>query len=85
MSSDFYCLSYSLIFVQVCHVFLPLPLQLLRIDYYNLTKFYGTVKFDEGVFGVFEYGERGSLRVSMACKHSAQVQFGVAILNDYFD
>ncbi|XP_041671715.1 heat-stable enterotoxin receptor isoform X2 [Cheilinus undulatus] len=35
---------------------------LLRIDYYNLTKFYGTVKFDQGVFGVFEYGERGSLR-----------------------
>ncbi|XP_035987912.1 heat-stable enterotoxin receptor [Fundulus heteroclitus] len=35
---------------------------LLHIDYYNLTKFYGTVRFDEGVFGVFEYGERGSLR-----------------------
>uniref|UniRef100_A0A672GC28 Guanylate cyclase n=1 Tax=Salarias fasciatus TaxID=181472 RepID=A0A672GC28_SALFA len=35
---------------------------LLQIDYYNLTKFYGTVKLDEGVFGVFEYGERGSLR-----------------------
>uniref|UniRef100_A0A4W6BQ97 Guanylate cyclase n=1 Tax=Lates calcarifer TaxID=8187 RepID=A0A4W6BQ97_LATCA len=35
---------------------------LLQIDYYNLTKFYGTVKFDQGVFGVFEYGERGSLR-----------------------
>ncbi|XP_028263500.1 heat-stable enterotoxin receptor-like [Parambassis ranga] len=35
---------------------------LLHIDYYNLTKFYGTVKLDEGVFGVFEYGERGSLR-----------------------
>lgn len=38
--------------------------QLLQIDYYNLTKFYGTVKFEQGVFGVFEYGERGSLRVS---------------------
>ncbi|KAF3704659.1 Heat-stable enterotoxin receptor [Channa argus] len=36
--------------------------ELLHIDYYNLTKFYGTVKFDQGVFGVFEYGERGSLR-----------------------
>ncbi|KAM9837381.1 guanylyl cyclase C [Aulostomus maculatus] len=36
--------------------------KLLQIDYYNLTKFYGTVKFDQGVFGVFEYGERGSLR-----------------------
>uniref|UniRef100_A0A8C7NC40 Guanylate cyclase n=1 Tax=Oncorhynchus kisutch TaxID=8019 RepID=A0A8C7NC40_ONCKI len=35
---------------------------LLHIDYYNLTKFYGTVKYDHGVFGVFEYGERGSLR-----------------------
>ncbi|XP_053269862.1 guanylyl cyclase C [Pleuronectes platessa] len=35
---------------------------LLQIDYYNLTKFYGTVKFDQGAFGVFEYGERGSLR-----------------------
>ncbi|XP_017271662.1 heat-stable enterotoxin receptor isoform X2 [Kryptolebias marmoratus] len=35
---------------------------LLHIDYYSLTKFYGTVKLDEGVFGVFEYGERGSLR-----------------------
>uniref|UniRef100_A0A8C7QD56 Guanylate cyclase n=1 Tax=Oncorhynchus mykiss TaxID=8022 RepID=A0A8C7QD56_ONCMY len=37
-------------------------LKLLHIDYYNLTKFYGTVKYDHGVFGVFEYGERGSLR-----------------------
>ncbi|KAM9425888.1 guanylyl cyclase C [Pholidichthys leucotaenia] len=35
---------------------------LLHIDYYNLTKFYGTAKFDQDVFGVFEYGERGSLR-----------------------
>uniref|UniRef100_A0A8C9TAT1 Guanylate cyclase n=1 Tax=Scleropages formosus TaxID=113540 RepID=A0A8C9TAT1_SCLFO len=35
---------------------------LLQIDYYNLTKFYGTVKFEQGVFGVFEYCERGSLR-----------------------
>nr|CAQ64669.1 guanylate cyclase C type 1 [Anguilla anguilla] len=35
---------------------------LLAIDYYNLTKFYGTVKFEHEVFGVFEYGERGSLR-----------------------
>ncbi|KAG9343086.1 hypothetical protein JZ751_015305 [Albula glossodonta] len=36
---------------------------LLRIDYYNLTKFYGTVKFEHGVFGVFEFCDRGSLRV----------------------
>ncbi|XP_059179970.1 guanylyl cyclase C [Centropristis striata] len=35
---------------------------LMQIDYYNLTKFYGTVKLDQAVFGVFEYGERGSLR-----------------------
>uniref|UniRef100_A0A667XZS6 Guanylate cyclase n=1 Tax=Myripristis murdjan TaxID=586833 RepID=A0A667XZS6_9TELE len=35
---------------------------LLQIDYYNLTKFYGTSKFEQGVFGVFEYGERGSLK-----------------------
>ncbi|XP_068610409.1 guanylyl cyclase C [Brachionichthys hirsutus] len=35
---------------------------LQQIDYCNLTKFYGTVKFDEAVFGVFEYGQRGSLR-----------------------
>lgn len=44
---------------------MPLPFQLLKIDYYNLTKFYGTVKFDNEYFGVFEYGERGSLRVSI--------------------
>ncbi|XP_073683864.1 guanylyl cyclase C [Garra rufa] len=35
---------------------------LLKIDYDNLTKFYGTIKFDNEYFGVFEYGERGSLR-----------------------
>ncbi|GAA6101001.1 guanylyl cyclase C [Tachysurus ichikawai] len=35
---------------------------LLQIDYYNLIKFYGTVKIDQEVLGVFEYGERGSLR-----------------------
>ncbi|XP_066563357.1 guanylyl cyclase C isoform X2 [Amia ocellicauda] len=35
---------------------------LLCIDYYNLTKFYGTVKFELGTFGVFEYCERGSLK-----------------------
>lgn len=40
-----------------------LMFQLLRIDYYNLTKFYGTVKFEYGVFGVFELCQRGSLRV----------------------
>ncbi|XP_076021157.1 guanylyl cyclase C [Genypterus blacodes] len=35
---------------------------LLRVDYYNLTKFYGTVRFEYGVFGVFELCQRGSLR-----------------------
>ncbi|CAL8283980.1 unnamed protein product [Merluccius merluccius] len=35
---------------------------MLHIDYYNLTKFYGTVKLEQGVFAVLEYGERGSLR-----------------------
>ncbi|XP_076856487.1 guanylyl cyclase C isoform X2 [Brachyhypopomus gauderio] len=35
---------------------------LLQIDYYNLIKFYGTVKIEQEVCGVFEYGERGSLR-----------------------
>ncbi|KAM7372330.1 hypothetical protein PAMP_009507 [Pampus punctatissimus] len=35
---------------------------LMCIDYYNLTKFYGTVKFEYGVFGVFELCQRGSLR-----------------------
>ncbi|XP_004693313.1 PREDICTED: heat-stable enterotoxin receptor [Condylura cristata] len=36
--------------------------KLLQIDYYNLTKFYGTVKLDSTIFGVVEYCERGSLR-----------------------
>ncbi|CAL8302423.1 unnamed protein product [Lota lota] len=35
---------------------------MLQIDYYNLTKFYGTVKLEQGVFAVLEYGEKGSLR-----------------------
>nr|XP_033788716.1 heat-stable enterotoxin receptor [Geotrypetes seraphini] len=36
--------------------------KLLQTDYYNLTKFYGTVKMDTKIFGVIEYCERGSLR-----------------------
>uniref|UniRef100_A0A8D2KZB6 Guanylyl cyclase C n=1 Tax=Varanus komodoensis TaxID=61221 RepID=A0A8D2KZB6_VARKO len=36
--------------------------KLLQIDYYNLTKFYGTVKMDSMIYGVIEYCERGSLR-----------------------
>ena len=38
---------------------------MLLIDYNNLTKFYGTVKLEQGVFAVLEYGERGSLRVGV--------------------
>ncbi|KAM5148059.1 guanylyl cyclase C [Mantella aurantiaca] len=36
--------------------------KLLQIDYYNLTKFYGTVKMDATIYAVIEYCERGSLR-----------------------
>ncbi|XP_063797598.1 guanylyl cyclase C [Pseudophryne corroboree] len=36
--------------------------KLLQIDYYNLTKFYGTVKMDAMIYAVIEYCERGSLR-----------------------
>ncbi|XP_015996027.2 heat-stable enterotoxin receptor [Rousettus aegyptiacus] len=36
--------------------------KLLQVDYYNLTKFYGTVKLDSTIFAVIEYCERGSLR-----------------------
>ncbi|XP_043929915.1 heat-stable enterotoxin receptor-like [Protopterus annectens] len=35
--------------------------ELLQVDYYNLAKFYGTVKLESGIFGVIEYCERGSL------------------------
>ncbi|KAJ7397244.1 hypothetical protein BTVI_137549 [Pitangus sulphuratus] len=38
-------------------------MELNKVDYYNLTKFYGTVKIDTMIFGVIEYCERGSLRV----------------------
>ncbi|KAF0025177.1 hypothetical protein F2P81_022058 [Scophthalmus maximus] len=48
-------------------------LKLLQIDYDTLTKFYGTVKFDQGVFGVFEYVERGSLR-GMSYLHTSDIQ-----------
>ncbi|KAM3914495.1 guanylyl cyclase C [Leptodactylus fuscus] len=36
--------------------------KLLQIDYYNLTKFYGTMKMDATIYAVIEYCERGSLR-----------------------
>ncbi|XP_034050310.1 heat-stable enterotoxin receptor [Thalassophryne amazonica] len=61
---------------------------LLHIDYYNLTKFYGTVKFEQGVFGVFEYGERGSLRYVLNDKISypdetfMDWEFKISVMND---
>ncbi|XP_002934756.1 heat-stable enterotoxin receptor [Xenopus tropicalis] len=36
--------------------------KLLQIDYYNLTKFYGTVKLDNIIYAVIEYCDKGSLR-----------------------
>ncbi|XP_041445057.1 guanylate cyclase 2C L homeolog isoform X1 [Xenopus laevis] len=36
--------------------------KLLQIDYYNLTKFYGTVKLDNMIYAVIEYCDKGSLR-----------------------
>uniref|UniRef100_A0A8D1F7Z4 Guanylate cyclase n=1 Tax=Sus scrofa TaxID=9823 RepID=A0A8D1F7Z4_PIG len=47
--------------------------KLLQIDYYNLTKFYGTVKLDSMIFGVIEYCERGSLR-GMSYLHSSKTE-----------
>uniref|UniRef100_A0A671MAU4 Guanylate cyclase n=1 Tax=Sinocyclocheilus anshuiensis TaxID=1608454 RepID=A0A671MAU4_9TELE len=61
---------------------------LLKIDYYNLTKFYGTVKFDNEYFGVFEYGERGSLRYALNDKISypeetfMDWQFKISVMYD---
>ncbi|KAA0706334.1 Heat-stable enterotoxin receptor [Triplophysa tibetana] len=61
---------------------------LLRIDYYNLTKFYGTVKFDSGVFGVFEFCDRGSLRFVLDDKISypdesfMDLEFKISVMYD---
>ncbi|XP_036408707.1 heat-stable enterotoxin receptor [Megalops cyprinoides] len=61
---------------------------LLRIDYYNLTKFYGTVKFEHGVFGVFEFCERGSLRYVLNDKISypeetfMDLEFKISVMSD---
>uniref|UniRef100_A0A8C1NF80 Guanylate cyclase n=1 Tax=Cyprinus carpio TaxID=7962 RepID=A0A8C1NF80_CYPCA len=61
---------------------------LLRIDYYNLTKFYGTAKFDCGVFGVFEFCERGSLRYVLNDKISypdesfMDLEFKISVMYD---
>uniref|UniRef100_A0A8C7T9A7 Guanylyl cyclase C n=1 Tax=Oncorhynchus mykiss TaxID=8022 RepID=A0A8C7T9A7_ONCMY len=62
--------------------------QLLRIDYYNLTKFYGTVKFEYGLFGVFEFCERGSLRyvlndtISYPEKTFMDLEFKISVMYD---
>nr|CAQ64670.1 guanylate cyclase C type 2 [Anguilla anguilla] len=61
---------------------------LLRIDYYNLTKFYGTVKFEYGVFGVYEFCERGSLRYVLNDKISypeetfMDLEFKISVMHD---
>uniref|UniRef100_A0A8C9RLX2 Guanylate cyclase n=1 Tax=Scleropages formosus TaxID=113540 RepID=A0A8C9RLX2_SCLFO len=61
---------------------------LLRIDYYNLTKFYGTVKFEHGVFGVFEFCERGSLtyvlkdKISYPDETFMDFEFKISVMND---
>uniref|UniRef100_A0A8C8CRM9 Guanylate cyclase n=1 Tax=Oncorhynchus tshawytscha TaxID=74940 RepID=A0A8C8CRM9_ONCTS len=62
--------------------------KLLRIDYYNLTKFYGTVKFEYGLFGVFEFCERGSLRyvlndtISYPEKTFMDLEFKISVMYD---
>ncbi|KAI3359332.1 hypothetical protein L3Q82_002836 [Scortum barcoo] len=62
--------------------------QLLRIDYYNLTKFYGTVKFEYGVFGVFELCQRGSLRyilndrISYPDETFMDMEFKISVMYD---
>ncbi|CAG5897489.1 unnamed protein product [Menidia menidia] len=61
---------------------------LLRIDYYNLTKFYGTVKFEYGVFGVFELCQRGSLRyilndrISYPDETFLDMEFKISVMYD---
>ncbi|TRY88394.1 hypothetical protein DNTS_018304 [Danionella cerebrum] len=61
---------------------------LLRIDYYNLTKFYGTVKMESGVYGVFEFCERGSLRcvlndkVSYPDESFMDLEFKISVMYD---
>uniref|UniRef100_A0A3B4Z7J4 Guanylate cyclase n=1 Tax=Stegastes partitus TaxID=144197 RepID=A0A3B4Z7J4_9TELE len=61
---------------------------LLYIDYYNLTKFYGTVKFEYGVFGVFELCQRGSLRyilndrISYPDETFMDMEFKISVMYD---
>ncbi|XP_051011451.1 guanylyl cyclase C isoform X2 [Acomys russatus] len=62
--------------------------KLLQSDYYNLTKFYGTVKLDTRIFGVIEYCERGSLRevlndtISYPDGTFMDWEFKISVLND---
>uniref|UniRef100_A0A3Q3EE84 Guanylate cyclase n=1 Tax=Labrus bergylta TaxID=56723 RepID=A0A3Q3EE84_9LABR len=66
----------------------PRLFQLLRIDYYNLTKFYGTVRFEYGVFGVFELCQRGSLRyilndrISYPDETFMDMEFRISVMYD---
>uniref|UniRef100_A0A3B4H991 Guanylyl cyclase C n=1 Tax=Pundamilia nyererei TaxID=303518 RepID=A0A3B4H991_9CICH len=61
---------------------------LLCIDYYNLTKFYGTVKFEYGVYGVFELCQRGSLRYILSDRISypdetfMDMEFKISVMYD---
>uniref|UniRef100_A0A8C5FTS7 Guanylate cyclase n=1 Tax=Gadus morhua TaxID=8049 RepID=A0A8C5FTS7_GADMO len=61
---------------------------LLGIDYYNLAKFYGTVKYEWGVFGVFELCERGSLRhvlndlISYPDEAFMDMEFKISVMYD---
>lgn len=61
---------------------------LLRIDYYNLTKFYGTVKFEYSVYGVFELCQRGSLRyilndrISYPDETFMDMEFKISVMYD---
>ncbi|XP_061894002.1 guanylyl cyclase C isoform X1 [Entelurus aequoreus] len=61
---------------------------LLRIDYYNLAKFYGTVSFEYGVFGVFELCQRGSLRyilndrISYPDETFMDMEFKISVMYD---
>ncbi|XP_056143733.1 guanylyl cyclase C [Lampris incognitus] len=61
---------------------------LLRVDYYNLTKFYGTVRYEYAVFGVFEFCERGSLRhvlndkISYPDETFMDMEFKISVMYD---
>lgn len=71
---DFFTFSFLVLYVTFKYNYLLLInailfFQLLQIDYYNLTKFYGTVKMDTMIYGVIEYCERGSLRVNRFITH----------------